>query len=94
MVFAPSDLGYKIIPSTKIWELHAMPLWREPPPESLSHYISPLRAHYSDTDAFGDSYGVIGLWGRLLVCLHGYYLVITWVYGQTLCMTVSWCLII
>ena len=60
-----------------------MSLWREPPPESLSRYISYLGAQHSDIDAFGASYGVISLWGRLLVCLHGYgyYQVITWIYG-------------
>ena len=34
----------------------------EPSLESLSRYISPLGTHHSDIDAFGASYGVIGLW--------------------------------
>ena len=66
---APSDLVYKMIASTKIWDLRATPSWREPPPESLSRYISPLEEYHSDTDAFGASYGVIGLWSQLLVDL-------------------------
>ena len=66
---------------TEIWELRATPLWGELALESLSRYISLLGAHHSDTNAFGASYGVIGLWGWLLVCLHGYYLVITCMQG-------------
>ena len=46
---------------TEVCELHATPLWQEPPPKSLSRYISLLGAHHSDTDAFGASYGVTGL---------------------------------
>ena len=39
MVLAQSDLVYKIVPSTRIWELHAMPLWQEPPLESQFYDI-------------------------------------------------------
>ena len=49
-----------------------MPLWGEPPPESLSRYISLFEALHSDIGAFGASYGVIGLGDQLQVCLHGY----------------------
>ena len=59
MVLAPSDLVYEMIASIEIWEQRATPLWWEPPPES--HYISHLGVYHSDTDAFGASYGVIGL---------------------------------
>ena len=66
---------------TEIWELRAMSSWQELSLESLAHYISPLGAHHSNIHAFGVFYGVIGFWGRLLVWLHGFHLVITWVYG-------------
>ena len=38
MVLAPSNLMHEIIPLIGIWELCAMPSWREPPLESKFHY--------------------------------------------------------
>ena len=49
---------------------------REPPPESLSFYVSPLGAHHSSHMPLGRAYGDYGLWGWLLVCLiYGFSLV-------------------
>ena len=40
------------------WELHATPSWWEPPPKSLSLYVSHLGAHHSSHMPLGHVYGV------------------------------------
>ena len=67
-VLAPPSLMCESISLVGIRELRATLSWWKPLPESLSRYISPLGVHHSDIYAFGASYGVIGFWGRLLVC--------------------------
>ena len=110
MILAPSDLVYKIIPSTKIWELRATPLWQEPPPKSQFHDTDWGLGPACNAFMVGATFSVpipryqieiwelcatltwwkppleslshyIGLWGELLVCLYGYYPIITWIYG-------------
>ena len=68
MVLAPPSLMCESMSLDGMWELRVMHSWRDPPPESISRYVSPLGAHHRTHMPLGRVYGVIGLWGRLLVC--------------------------
>ena len=66
-ILAPLSLVCKSMSLDRMRELRATPSWRESPPESLSRYVSPLGVHHRTYMPLGRVYGVIGLWGRLLV---------------------------
>ena len=58
MVLAPPNLMCNSMSTIGIWVLHVTPSRREPPPESLSSYTSPLGAHHSSPMSLGRVYGV------------------------------------